>query len=257
MPRKHGQESNGGKRKVTPVPERESIRFVLSFPSLSPPFSRPIPSIFSSLRLFSYNSPPPVHPPFSLGKSFTPPHDDRFFPTLVVDLLSGPTAPLRLAARNKCAPTRIFKKAVAPPTPAFITPARSLPPLTRATAVAAPFHDGDRVFSSSSFSSTSFPTSLVPSSLLREVLHPSAGPQLPSKSLRTLSVSLFPFVSVTPPLSTILPSEMAYASKRLPSTPLSSWLDAFSSVRSCLPLPLPRYFPRRSTINASRTRMAW
>lgn len=143
-----------------------------------------------------FPSPHPLSPTSPRGKSFTPLRTtvvsfrlpcSTFFLTL-----RGFRA-LRLALRNKCAPTRIFKKAVVPPTTVLVTPR----PLTSTpdssyrhchrSNTTVPRHS--RAFSSSSFSTASLPPPFPTSP---GVPHPSAGPQLPPK-ITSLFFSLLSF----------------------------------------------------------------
>lgn len=190
-----------------PARERESIRFVL-IPFSAPPFRHP-----GYLSL--------AHNPRWVPRR---PRGGRFFPQSSQSTFSS----LSTSRRNKCAPTRIFKKAVSYPR----SSARlrhhlrhlRLPTLARATA-SPPNHR--RFTTPSSVFLVFFPrvfSGPVPLFSHLRILHPlgraaTAFQITPRSPISFLFVLPFSSSVVLPLFSAILLSEMAYASVHLPPSP--------------------------------------
>lgn len=187
-----------------PARERESIRFVL-IPFSAPPFSPPRLS-FPCPQPRWVPRRPPRWPFLSSQSTFSS---------------------LSTSRRNKCAPTRIFKKAVSYPRSARLRHHLRhlrLPTLARATAsppnTAVSRHRR-------AFSSVFFPrvfSGPVPLFSHLRILHPlgraaTAFQITPRSPISFLFVLPFSSSVVLPLFSAILLSEMAYASAHLPPSP--------------------------------------
>ena len=139
--------------------------------------------------LYPFTTPTIFPTPVTLV-SCSPPHGGRFFPQSSPSTFSSPST----SRRNKCAPTRIFKKAVSYPRSAHLHHLHHLRLPTLARATASPSNTvvsrHSRAFSSSFFSA-SFPVPFLLFSHPYIFFIPSAKLRLPSKSLHTFpSLSL-------------------------------------------------------------------
>lgn len=178
-------------------------------------------SFLSPLHPFT----PTIFPSPVTPVSRSPPHGDRFFPQSSPSTFSSPS----ISRRNKCAPTRIFKKAVSYPRSPHLhhhLHHLRLPTLARATAsppnTVVSRHS--RAFSSSFFSASS-PVPFLLFSHPYVSLIPSVKLRLPSKSLHTL-LSLFSSFSLSLHL-------------------LSSLFFCYSSLRNGLGFHAFIFFPSR------------